>query len=73
MIHTTQVQRVLKLMRDGEWRTLSEIAASTSDPEPSVSGQLRHLRRAGFTVEKRRCERDASGFWEYQVQYPRRR
>lgn len=63
-----QIDRVMVLMRDGQWRTIAEIAASTSDPEPSVSAQLRHIRRTGhYIVDKQRCDRDAAGFFEYRV------
>lgn len=50
-----QLLRVWNCMCDGKWRTLSEIARFTGDPESSVSAQLRHLRKERFgahTVEK---------------------
>lgn len=50
-----QMLRVCELMKDGEWRTLREIAKATGDPESSVSAQLRHLRKERFgshTIEK---------------------
>lgn len=54
-----QIQRVYSLMSDGGWRTVQEIARATGDPEPSVSAQLRNLRKpkhGGYTVERRRVE-----------------
>jgi hypothetical protein len=39
------------------WMTLEELARKTHFPEPSISAQLRHLRKAvhgAFTVAKRR-------------------
>lgn len=64
------MEDIYRLMRDGAWRTLEEIAAATAHPEPSVSAQLRHLRKpqfGGYRVEKRR--RTVS-VWEYQVREP---
>ena len=62
-----QLARVRDAMLDGKWRTFSEISLITSDPEPSISAQLRHLRRAefgGYNVDKRKL---SSGLWEYRV------
>lgn len=65
-----QILRVAQAMQDGQWRTLGEIAQITSDPEASVSAQLRHLRKPKFgehTVEKRaRGDRDR-GCFEYRL------
>jgi hypothetical protein len=59
------------------WLTLDELAKLTHYPHPSISAQLRHLRKAeygGFLVEKRprtvgvalRGE-DFGTVWEYQL------
>tara|TARA_E500000305_G_scaffold50354_1_gene39479 strand:- start:201 stop:509 length:309 start_codon:yes stop_codon:yes gene_type:complete len=40
---TSQHQRLRALMQDGQWRTLSEIAQETGDPEASMSAQLNDL------------------------------
>lgn len=64
---TNQNARVFALMRDGEWRTLRDIAEGLGYPESSVSAQLRHMRKARFgahTVE-RRYVRD--GLYEYRL------
>ena len=61
-----QTRRIYELMRDGVWRTLSEIEKITGDPAPSVSSQLRHFRKlrfGGHTVNKRRRVNQ----WEYQL------
>lgn len=61
-----QLLSIFNLMRDGQWRTLSAIAAATHEPEASVSAQLRHLRKpkyGGWKVEKQR----RGGGWEYCV------
>lgn len=44
-----QLQRVYQvLVNSGTWETVAGIAATTGDPEPSVSAQLRNLRKARF-------------------------
>lgn len=67
---TGQVMRIFGLMKDGEWRTLSEIESATGDPPASISAQLRHLRKKRFgshTVEKRHRGEPANGLYEYRV------
>lgn len=63
-----QIRRIFDLMKDGFWRTLSEIEQETGDPQASVSAQLRHLRKTrfgGHIIEKRR--RNNGGQWEYSL------
>jgi hypothetical protein len=70
---TKQHERIRDLMLDGVWRTLSEIAAATGDPEASISAQLRHLRKSRFgsyVVERRRRGDDDRGIWEYRLVPP---
>ena len=70
---TGQIKRVWTLMKDGQWRTLREIARTTGDPEASVSAQLRHLRKArfgSFIVNRRPRGDRATGLWEYQLPQP---
>jgi hypothetical protein len=67
---TGQILRVFTLMRDGEWRTLDEIAASTGDPHASISAQLRHLRKArfgGHVVNRRPRGERCHGLYEYSL------
>lgn len=62
-----QLVRVRELMRDGKWRTLSEISEITDDPESSVSARLRDCRKARhglWTVNRRRR---SPGLFEYQL------
>ncbi|MGB9468760.1 MAG: hypothetical protein WBQ59_05380 [Candidatus Acidiferrum sp.] len=59
------------------WMTLEELARKTKFPEPSISAQLRHLRKeehGAFEVEKRRRASDEAlrtntreRVWEYLV------
>lgn len=65
-----QIGRVWACMRDGAWRTLSEIQRVTGDQQASISAQLRHLRKArfgGYQVEKRVRGDRAHGLYEYRV------
>ena len=67
---TGQILRVYELMKDGEFRTLSQIAAGTGDPESSVSAQLRHLRKEKFgshIVNKNRIGLRENGLFHYQL------
>jgi len=64
-----QIRRVWDAMKDTRWRTLSEIASVTGDPEASISAQLRHLRkeRFGSHTVNRRARGRSTGLHEYQV------
>lgn len=64
---TGQLSRIWRCMKDGKWRALHTIAATTNDPEASISAQLRHLRKArfgGHTVNRRYM---GGGLYEYQL------
>jgi len=65
-----QLSRVFDAMKDGQFRTLSEIEAITNDPQASISAQLRHLRKArfgGHIINKRPRGSRESGLFEYQL------
>jgi len=67
---TGQIKRIFTLMADGRWRSLAEIASATHAPSPSVSAQLRHLRKVRFgahTVERRRRGDAGRGLCEYRL------
>ena len=67
---TGQLERIVDVMKDGEWRTLGGIAALAHAPEASVSAQLRHLRKPRFgkhTVLKRRRGDPGDGLYEYRL------
>ena len=64
---TTQIGRVFTAMKDARWRSLRDISEITSDPEASISAQLRHLRKDRFgahTVEKRHL---GNGLYHYRL------
>lgn len=67
---TKQLDRIHKVMRDGRWRTLSEIEIMTGDPQASILAQLGHLRKRRFgayPVDKRHRGDPAHGLYEYHV------
>lgn len=67
---TGQILRIFKLMKDGRWRTLGEIEMETTDPQSSISAQLRHLRKERFgahEVNKRPRGQRENGLFEYQL------
>lgn len=75
---SAQHDRVLRIMRDGQWRTLAELSNATkrftlsADPEASVSARLRDFRKPRFgayTVERRRRQGHV-GLWEYRMVFP---
>lgn len=64
---TDQLNRIVNLMQDGDWRTLRQISDEADAPEASVSAQLRHLRKprfGGHQVAKRYL---GNGLYEYRV------
>ena len=65
-----QLTRVWAVMKDGEWRTLYEIAAITFDSVQSISARLRDFRKerfGGHTVNRRRRGPEKRGLFEYQL------
>jgi hypothetical protein len=62
-----QLLRVYNVMKDGEWRTLREIAETTGDPEASISAQLRHLRKERFGAHIVDKEHIESGLYRYRL------
>lgn len=67
---TGQMLRIFNLMKDGTFRTLSEIEQITGDPQASISAQIRHLKKprfGGHEVNKRRRGDPSNGLFEYQL------
>lgn len=63
---TGQILDVFECMRDGRKRTLVEIEAETGHSQPSISAQLRHLRKTrfgGFVVEKEHLGNGLYHYW----------
>jgi hypothetical protein len=73
---STQVQRVYRLVRDGEWRTLRQIADGIgAGSEAGVSARLRDLRKPKFgshVIERRRHPDvpEDRGLWQYRLNDP---
>jgi len=66
-----QLNAVFQLMKDGEWRTLNEIASTTNYPHASVSACLRDLRKERFgayTVDRKYL---GNGLYAYRVIVPK--
>ena len=63
-----QMEAVKRLMLDGQWRTLADIADYAQGSEAACSARLRDLRkiRYGCFVVHRRYK--ANGVWEYRVE-----
>jgi len=64
---TGQLLRIWDAVSDGRWYTLKDIAVLTGDPEPSISAQLRHLRKprfGGHIVERQYI---TNGLYQYRV------
>lgn len=67
-----QQHRVFKLMSDGQWRTLAQIAEGKFS-EAGASARLRDLRKARYgshTIRRRRVLEDGrkGGLWEYRLE-----
>lgn len=68
-----QHERIKRVMLDGAWRTLREIAKLTGDPEASISAQLRHLRKKRFGSWDIRTEPTGNredGLFRYRLLVP---
>ena len=67
---TTQLGRVYRAMRSGDWFTLGELADLARGSEASVSARLRDLRKpecGGHTVERRARGDRGRGLFEYRM------
>jgi hypothetical protein len=61
-----QARMVWLVMADGEWHTLSGIAARTGQPEASISARLRDLRKRRFGSHIIARRYVADGLHEYR-------
>jgi hypothetical protein len=59
--------RVLKLMEDGDWHTLPEIAEATGGSEASVSARLRDLRKEKFGAYQVDKQYVSDGLFRYRL------
>ena len=67
----TALSRVWHLMRDGQWRTLREVADAVGCSESGASARLRDLRKTKFSrqhpTREVQSRRAAGGLWRYRV------
>ena len=65
----TQRERILALMRDGNWRTLPEIRRRVHGLDTGLSARLRDFRKpafGGFKVDRRQ-RGNKKNLYEYRV------
>ena len=63
----SQLRRVYDLMRDGQYRTLREIAEAVGGSEAGVSARLRDCRKPRFGGCEVKRRRVAGGLYEYAI------
>ena len=64
---STQLGRVLDVMKRGHWYTLQELSQRTLSPESSVSARLRDLRKPRFGGYEIQRESVARGLFKYRL------
>ena len=64
---TKQMLRIWDTMKDGTWRTLSEIETLTGDPQASISADLRSFRKEKFGAHTVLREHVSGGLWKYKL------
>lgn len=67
---TTQLGKVYRAMRAGDWMTLRELQDRVGGSEAGISARLRDLRKSKWgshTVERRRRGEAKAGVWEYRL------
>lgn len=50
----SQLAVIENIFKDSQWHTMQEITARTGFPMPSVSAQIRNMRKKGFIVTRKR-------------------
>ena len=63
----TQLAKIYNLMKDGQFRTLSQIEQVTGEPQASISAQLRHLRKPRFGGHSVNKKHQGQGLYKYQL------
>lgn len=64
---TVQYRRIFELMKDQQFRSLSDIEEKTQDPQASISAQLRHMRKPRFGGHEVNKRYRGHGLYEYQL------
>jgi hypothetical protein len=68
---TSQLRRVLEVLWDEKWHTISELAGAAGGMETSVSARIRDLRKPKFggrCIHARRAGNGHKGLWEYRLE-----
>ena len=63
---TGQLQAIYNLMRSGSWYSVTNIHEALGFPEPSISAQIRNLRKkkfGGHLIERRRVD----NFYQFRL------
>lgn len=63
-----QIDRVLRVLQQNGWLTVTDIANKTGDPENSIQAQIRNLRKAkngGFIIDATRATK--TGLFKYKL------
>jgi len=64
---TGQIQRIYDLIKDGQYRTLDQIAYDAECPHASASAQLRNLRKprfGGYVIDRKHM---GNGLYTYRL------
>lgn len=64
---TNQYWNIYNVMKDGTFRTLSEITQATGEPPASISAQLRHMRKTRFGSHIVNKKYLGDGLYTYQL------
>lgn len=67
---STQLQRVLDALQDGQWKTLAQISAITGDVPKSAGSRIRDLRLPAYGGHDISARQLPSGEWEYRLNTP---
>ncbi|QIO34346.1 hypothetical protein [Bradyrhizobium sp. 1(2017)] len=64
---TGQLARVYSLMKDGQWRSLQQIADVAGGSEAACSARLRDLRKPKYGAHNVLRTRVTGGLWRYRM------
>lgn len=64
---TDQMSRVFHALSGKQWHTLESISQITGDPTPSISAQIRHLRKARFGSHEIEKAYHGNGLYAYRL------
>lgn len=62
-----QLKAVFDVMKDGKWRTLSELGSSVEGSEAALSARLRDLRKDKYGAHEVQREHIEGGLYRYRL------